>query len=95
MRAPWPVESWRFEPQDRRLPAGSQAMRGAARSCDLGARGCAAQVTDDGAADADGVLLGKGSSEDVAPLTVRDPDGRGALYVHAPQPTRPPRERMG
>ena len=70
MRAPSPtVESRRSDAKDGRLSTVSQAMGGAPRRGDLGPCGGATQVGGDGAAYADGLLLGEGISEDVEPLT--------------------------
>jgi hypothetical protein len=56
---------------DGRLSAGSEAMGRAPCCGDLGPCGGAAQVSNDGAAYADRVLLDQGSSEDAAPLMGR------------------------
>ena len=73
--------------ENGRLSIGSEAMGGAARCSDLGPGGRAPQVTDDGAADADGLVLGQRRSEEVAPLTGASPMVGGALNVHPPQCT--------
>jgi hypothetical protein len=69
------------------LSIGSEAMGGAARCSDLGPGGHTPQVTDDGAADADRLVLGQRSGEKVAPLTGASPMDGGALNVHLPQCT--------
>ncbi len=73
--------------ENGRSPIGSEAMGGAARCSDLGPGGCAPQVINDCAADADGLVLGQRRSEEVAPLTGPSPMVGGALNVHAPQCT--------
>jgi hypothetical protein len=65
---PWVISS------NTRLPVGGQAVGGASRCGDLSACGWAAQVISNGAAYADRLLLGKGGSEDVAPLTGASPE---------------------
>jgi hypothetical protein len=57
--------------ENGRLSIGSEAMGGAARCSDLGPGGCAPQVINDCAADADGLVFGQRRSEEVAPLTGR------------------------
>jgi hypothetical protein len=77
----------RSDVENGRLSIGSEAMGGAARCGDLGPGGRATQMTNDGAANADGLVLGQRRSEDVAPLTGASPTGGGALNSHAPQCT--------
>src|SRR4029453_4300997 len=81
--------------ENGRSPIGSQAMRRAARCSDLGPGGCAPQVINDCAADADGLVLGQRRSEEVAPLTGASRMVGGALNVHAPQCTSQTGRRNG
>lgn len=81
----------------RPLAARRRAAR--ARCSDLSPGGCASQVINDCAADADGLVLGQRRSEEVAPLTGASQMVGGALNVHAPQCTsqtgRPERPDWG
>jgi hypothetical protein len=81
--------------ENGRSPIGSQAMRRAARCSDLGPGGCAPQVINDCAADADRLVLGQRRSEEVAPLTGASRMVGGALNVHAPQCTSQTGRRNG
>ena len=69
------------------MSIGNEAMGGAARCSYLGPGGRTPQVTDDGAADADRLVLGQRRGEKVAPLTGASPMDGGAPNVHAPQCT--------
>jgi hypothetical protein len=85
MRASWAVESRRFYVEDRRLPAGSEAMGGPPRCRDLCPCRRAAQMANDNAAYADGLLSGKGIGEDLPPLRRAKSTRASALDLHAPQ----------
>ena len=99
MLPPHAFQARRSDVENGRSPIGSEAMRRAARCSDLGPGGCAPQVINDCAADADGLVLGQRRSEEVAPLTGASPMVGGALNVHAPQCTsqtgRPERPDWG
>jgi hypothetical protein len=76
-------------PSKDQLRAASRASRArrAARCSDLGPAGRATQVTDNGAADADGLVLGQRRSEEVAPLTKASPMARVASNGSRIQPS--------
>jgi hypothetical protein len=95
MRTPWAVEFQWLEAHNRRSPARSQAMGGAPRCGDLCPSGFAAQVANEGAAYADGLLLVEGSSEDVAPIAWASPSNGYGLRVRLWQSTHDARNRAG